>query len=379
MSRLLLTVWRKELKDAIRDRRSLMAAMSYAFFGPMIMAVAFFAVVNEATSERDLEITVKGQSYAPEFVEFLAQQGILHKESEQEQPIVVVIPSDYQERLARAQTVSIVVQADYSERNGSGDRSRVTRAINSYNQVVASTRLMMRGVSPEVVQAISVDRQDMATQESRAAMLLGTVMVFVLMSVFFSGMNVAIDTSAGERERNSLEFLLAQPIRLFDLVAGKAAAASSFAMLGGVLTLIMIPIVFIYVPLDKLGIDVSFSVSQQVLLAVILIPLALLASVLQLFVSFMAKSFKEAQTYITFVMFAPMTLVFVLEFTRFEHVALQYLPVTSQHQVLMGSISGNPVALSAMLVGVVSTLLLAVVLMFGVQYKLKSEKAVFGL
>lgn len=379
MSRLLLTVWIKELKDAIRDRRSLMAAMSYAFFGPMIMAVAFFAVVNEATSERDLEITIKGQEYAPEFVDFLAQQGIHHKDSESNRAIVVMIPEDYQSRLERAQSISIIVQADYSERNGSSHRARVTRAISGYNQVVASSRLMMRGVSPEVVQAIVVERQDMATQESRAAMLLGTVMVFVLMSVFFSGMNVAIDTSAGERERNALEFLLAQPVGLFDLVAGKALAASTFAMLGGVLTLVMIPIVFMFVPLDKLGIDVSFSVAQQALLALVLVPLALLASVLQLFVSFTAKSFKEAQTYITFVMFAPMTLVFVLEFTRFEHLALQYLPVTSQHQALMGSISGNPVALSSLLIGAAATLLLSVALVIGVQYRLKSEKAVFGL
>ncbi|HLV47902.1 MAG TPA: ABC transporter permease subunit [Aliidiomarina sp.] len=380
MSGTLLTIWFKELKDAIRDRRSLMAAMSYALFGPMLMAVAFFAVVQEATSEKDLTVQLEGQEYAPELVLFLQQKGILaSKESEQESGIKLVIPEDYQERLATAKAVSIIVRADYSERKNSSNRQRVERALTEYNQVVASARLMMRGISPEVMYAVVSERQDTATKESRAALIMGTVMVFVLMSVFFAGMNVAIDTSAGERERNSLEFLLAQPVRLIDLVTGKALAAGTFAMLGSVLTLIMIPIVFLFVPLEKLGIDISFGIGKQAMLALVLIPLALLASALQLFVSFMAKSFKEAQTYITFVMFAPMTIVMVLEFTRFSHVALEYLPVTSQHQVLLGSINGEPVSFIAMVIGALSTFAVAGILLFGVQWKLRSEKAVFGL
>lgn len=380
MSRTLLTIWLKELKDAIRDRRSLMAAMSYAFFGPMLMAVAFFAVVKEATSESDLKVQLEGQEYAPELVEFLQHKGILAAtEEDLDTGIKLIIPADYQERLAAAKAVSIIVRADYSERKNSSNRQRVERALTEYNQVVASARLMMRGISPEVMYAVVAERQDTATKESRAALIMGTVMVFVLMSVFFAGMNVAIDTSAGERERNSLEFLLAQPVRLIDLVTGKALAASTFAMLGGALTLIMIPAVFLFVPLEKLGIDISFGFGKQVMLALVLIPLAILASALQLFVSFMAKSFKEAQTYITFVMFAPMTIVFVLEFTRFSHAALDYLPVTSQHQVLLGSINGEPVSVLAMAIGALGTLAVAALILLAVQWKLRSEKAVFGL
>ena len=337
-------VWFKELKDAIRDRRSVMAAMSYAFFGPMLMAFAFFAVVNQATSESDLKVALSGAEFAPELVQHFKQNGIVAHETPEDASIEVSIPEDFQERLATARTVTITVRADYSERKGSSARSRVESAVRSYNQMVASARLMMRGISPEVMQAVVPARQDTATKESRAALIMGTVMVFAVMAVFFAGMNVAIDTSAGERERNSLEFLLAQPLRPFDLVLGKALASSTFAMLGGALTLAMIPLVFLFVPLQKIGIDISFSVITQVVLVLVLIPLALFASFLQLLVSFLAKSFKEAQTYITFVMFAPMTIVFALEFTRFSHPILDYLPITSQHQALLGSINGDPVA-----------------------------------
>ncbi|RTE86251.1 MULTISPECIES: ABC transporter permease [Gammaproteobacteria] len=373
------TVWLKELKDAIRDRRSVMAAMSYAFFGPMLMAVAFFAVVNQATSKSDLEVSLTGAEYAPELVRHLQQNGIVAHEDPEQASIELTIPEDYQEKLASAEPITIIIRADYSERKGSDARRRVESAINGYNRIVAGARLMMRGVSPEVMQAITPARQDTATKESRAALIMGTVMVFVIMSVFFAGMNVAIDTSAGERERNSLEFLLAQPLTSADLVLGKAFTASTFAMLGGVLTLAMIPLVFMFVPLEKLGIDVSFSFLTQATLALVLLPVALFASFLQLLVSFLAKSFKEAQTYITFVMFAPMTVVFVLEFTRFSHPALAYLPITSQHQALLGSINGEPVSALPLLIGGVSTLIVAAILAFVVQWKLKSEKVVFGL
>ncbi|MCC5855723.1 MAG: ABC transporter permease [Idiomarina sp.] len=374
-----MIVWLKELKDAIRDRRSLMAAMSYAFFGPMIMAVAFFALVTEATSERDVSVTIHGADYAPELVSFLNQRGIVKSDEDEARSIVMTIPEDYQSRLESAQSIRVIVRADYSERSGSSQRQRVERALTEYNQAVASARLMMRGISPEVMQAVIAERQDTATRESRAVLILGTVMVFVLMSVFFAGMNVAIDTSAGERERNSLEFLLSQPISRVALVAGKGFAAATFAVLGAVLTLIMIPFVFTFVPLEKLGVDASFSMWTQAAMALVLIPVALLASFLQLLVSFMAKSFKEAQTYITFVMFVPMTVVFVLEFTRYSHPALAYLPITSQHQVLLSSLSGETISVLAVAVGAVTTLVLAGLLMLGVSYKLRSEKAVFGL
>lgn len=380
MSGAIVTVWLKELKDALRDKRSLMAAMSYAFFGPMLMAVAFFAVVKEATSESDVQVHIQGQEYAPELVQFLQQKGIVAVDKEEaDSGVELTIPRDYQNLLASGKMVSVVVRADYSERKNSSSRQRISSALREYNQTIASARLTLRGISPEVMYAVVPEKQDTATKESRAAVIMGTVMVFVLMAVFFSGMNVAIDTSAGERERNSLEFLLAQPVKLFDLVTGKALAASTFAALGSLLTLAMIPLVFMFVPLEKLGIDITFSVMQQLILVLVLMPLALLASGLQLFVSFMAKSFKEAQTYISFVMFAPMTIVFVLEFSRFSHWVLDYLPVTSQHQVLLGSINGEPVGLIPILVGAVSTLLLAWALLVGVQLRLRSEKAVFGL
>ncbi|TRW50355.1 ABC transporter permease [Aliidiomarina halalkaliphila] len=380
MKRVFFTIWRKEMLDAVRDRRSLMAAMSYALFGPMLMAVAFMVLIKDVVSERDVRVHIDGAEYAPALVNFLESRRILPGSDEHPaQDIWLEIPETYAEDLARAKPIPIVVRADYSERSAQSQRNRVESALREYGQSIAIHRLTLRGISSEVIQPLQVDRQDTATKGSRAALVLGMVMVFVLMSVFFSGMNVAIDSSAGERERNSLEFLLAQPVATHWLVAAKATAAASFAAFGGILALLLIPVVFLFVPLEKLGIDFAMSWSQQFVIALVLIPLALFASILQLFVSFRAKSFKEAQTYISLVMFIPVAAIFALEFTRFEHPILKMLPVTSQHNVLFSSIAGQPLDVMAVIAGSAITLALTLVLVGVVTRMLRSEKVVFGL
>jgi len=377
MSSGFITVWLKELKDAFRDRRSVMAAMSYALFGPMLVALSFFVMINEVTSESDVEIQITGAEHAPALVDFLETKGIQHNEDKSDTQLR--IPEDYSEKLSQGESVPVIVRADYSERSGSSQRNRLESALREYNSVIASHRLMMRGISPEVMHGISIDKQDTATQESRAALMLGTVMIFVLMAVFFSGMNVAIDTSAGERERNSLEFVLAQPVSVHQLISAKAAAATVFATLGGALSLILIPIAFMFVPLERLGVDFSLTLYDQVVLLLVLIPLALFASFLQLFVSFRAKNFKEAQTYISLVMMAPMIVVFVLEFSRFEYPALQYLPVTAQHQVVLSAVGSEQLNYMAALTGSAVTLLACALVGLLVTRMLRSEKVVFGL
>lgn len=82
----LTSVWRKEFRDAIRDKRSVLAAMSYAFFGPLLMAVAFFFLITQLTDPADVEITIEGKENAPQLVEFLSERGVVAKEGNGRKP-----------------------------------------------------------------------------------------------------------------------------------------------------------------------------------------------------------------------------------------------------------------------------------------------------
>lgn len=382
MSNPIATVWRKELKDALRDKRSVMAAMSYAFFGPLFMAVAFYFLISQLTDPSDVEIDISGTDHAPALVEHLNQQGIVQRDKPWPAgttPIELEIPANWGEQIGKGIPVEVVITADFSAQKQTTDLRRLEKAISAYGNQIAFMRLQMRGIDPNVANPITLIKHDTATQGSRAALLMGSVLIFFLMSVFFSGMNVAIDISAGERERNSLELLLAQPLSSHQLVYGKALAASCFAMFGGVLCVLLTPLVFQFLPLHEIGMSVSLSAADLLLIIALLAPLALLATALQLFVSFRAKSFKEAQTYISLLLMVPMIAVFGVEFARLKSPALYYLPVTGQHQALLDLIKGEslqwlPLGLSAL-----ATLVVSWILMRLIGKMLASEKVVFGL
>src|SRR5690554_5039130 len=375
-------VWRKELKDAIRDKRSVMAAMSYAFFGPLLMAVAFYVLISQLTDPSDVEIDIQGAEHAPALVAHLNQAGIVSRDKPWpagQQAIVLDIPASWAEDIASAKPIEVVLTADFSATKQTSDLRRIERAIQAYSSQISYIRLQMRGLDPRVIQPIDLVKHDTATKGSRAAILMGSVLVFILLSVFFSGMNVAIDISAGERERNSLELLLSQPLNAHQLVLGKALAASCFAMAGGLLSVVLIPWVFRLLPLHEIGISVVITTADMCLMIAMLLPLALLATALQLFVSFRAKSFKEAQTYISFVLMLPMMVVFGVEFTNTKNPLLYYTPVTGQHQALLDIIKGEAIQWLPLVISSLVTLLLGWIILRFIGRMLASEKVVFGL
>lgn len=375
-------VFGKELRDALRDKRSVMAAMSYAFFGPLLMAVAFYVLISQLTDTSDVKIEIEGAEHAPAFVAHLKSNGIVQRDEPWpagQQPIVLAIAPEWDERIATAQPAKVTLTADFSAQKQRTDIRRVESAVEGYSRQLSYIRLQMRGIDPRITQGVDLVKHDKATKESKAAILMGSVLIFILLSVFFSGMNVAIDISAGERERNSLELLLSQPLTTNQLVWGKALAASAFAMFGGFLSAVLIPIIFKFLPLHEIGMSISLAWPMIALIVMLLVPLALLATALQLFVSFRAKSFKEAQTYISLLLMAPMLVVFGVEFAKVKHQALYYLPLTGQHQALLDIIKGEPLQWVAMGVSALLTFVVSVLLLKLISRMLSSEKVVFGL
>ncbi len=375
-------VFGKELKDALRDKRSVMAAMSYAFFGPLLMAVAFYVLISQLTDTSDVKIDIEGGEFAPAFVAHLERNGVVQRDEAWpagQQPIVLAIAEGWDESIATAQPAKVTLTADFSSQKQRTDIRRVESAVENYSQQLSYIRLQMRGIDPRITQGVDLVKHDTATKESKAAILMGSVLIFILLSVFFSGMNVAIDISAGERERNSLELLLSQPLTTNQLVWGKALAASAFAMFGGLLSAVLIPIIFKFLPLHEIGMSISLAWPMILLIILLLVPLALLATALQLFVSFRAKSFKEAQTYISLLLMAPMLVVFGVEFAKVKHQILYYLPLTGQHQALLDIIKGEPLQWAAMGVSALATFVVSILLLKLISRMLSSEKVVFGL
>ena len=370
---------RKELLDAVRDKRSVMAGLYYAFFTPVLLAVVLTAVINKATNPEDIEITITNGIEASNLVNYLSDRGISQGDDPDKlKNIELVISTDFSKQLNRAEPAEVTLIADQSEDSLRTAIARIKRALGSYSSEMVSLRLISRGINPNIINPVKVHIQDQATAVSKGGQIMGVMTMLMILSVFVAGMNLAIDTSAGERERNSLALLLSHPVSVLQLVMSKTVAVSIFGMLGLILTIIVSKFVYPFVPWQELGfsVDISGSFVLGALLAGFSV--AIFAASMQLFVSFMAKSFKEAQTYISFVMFVPIAMSYAatLDFAVEE---LRWAPVSGQLQALIDLAKGKEIPLLQLAVSCLSTLIISLALIFGMERLLKSEKIIFGL
>ncbi|MGI2200372.1 ABC transporter permease [Shewanella baltica] len=376
----IMAMVRKELIDAARDKRSVMAGLYYAIGTPLIMCGLFMVLIGQLTSPDDLKITITNPDKAPDLVRFLSNKGISSGEVQDSElkAIELIISPDYAAQMNQGKGAEITIVADNSNEKLQNSIRRLEKQLQSYSTEMGSLRLIARGIDPRVMQPLKVSVHDQATTDSKGGMILGIAIFTMIYSVFISGMNLAIDTSAGERERNSLALLLSHPLTTRQLVLSKIIAVSLFALLGLVLILLVSKIAYTFVPWQELGFSVNITTEFMALMLVVGIPVALMAACLQLFVSFMAKTFKEAQSYLTMVLFVPLALSMAASYNIAPDM-LQWLPVSGQQQALMDFIKGKDLPMLQLLVSTLGTLAIAVLLAFGMERSLKSEKVIFGL
>ncbi|MEL4273779.1 ABC transporter permease [Shewanella xiamenensis] len=376
----IIAMVRKELIDAARDKRSVMAGLYYAIGTPLIMCGLFMVLIGQLTSPDDLKISITNPDKAPDLVRFLSNKGITQGEAGAKdlKAIELIISPDYAKQMNQGKGAEITIVADNSEEKLQNSIRRLEKQLQAYSAEMGSLRLIARGIDPRVVQPLKVNVHDQATTDSKGGMILGIAIFTMIYSVFISGMNLAIDTSAGERERNSLALLLSHPLTTRQLVLSKIIAVGLFALLGLVLILLVSKVAYTFVPWQELGFSVSITSEFMALMLLVGIPVALMAACLQLFVSFMAKTFKEAQSYLTMVLFVPLALSMAASYNIAPDV-LQWLPVSGQQQALMDFIKGKEMNMLQLLISTLGTLAIAVILAFGMEKSLKSEKVIFGL
>ena len=381
-------VWRKELRDAARDRRSLLSALLYPILMPLMFGATFGVVARLEGPDRPLEVPVAGREHAPNLVAWLEERGVVIVEPPVDPEaavraggvdFVLVIDEEYGEQF-RAVRPAVVRIIHDSSRTGSGsDIGRTRRLLREYASQVGALRLMARGVHPGVIQALRIDDLDVATPAQSAARFFGVLPMFLIVAAFVGGLNVAIDATAGERERRSLEPLLVNPASRSAVAVGKWLATCVFGLVAAVLTLVLSLLMMRFVPLEQLGVQLSLGGRQLLLMALAVAPIALLASALQMFVATFARSFKEAQTYVSLLLLLPMLPSLVAAVYPLQAAAwMMMVPALSQHLLLVDIMGGEPVGAPALTASVAGTLLLTAAFLAWIARMLQREKIVFG-
>ena len=313
--RLAWVVLHKELLDGLRDRRALVSALVFPLLGPALIALMMGVIAQDEDTRGSLEMTLVGAEHAPSLVGFLESGGatIIPPPDDPDAavrsgdlPFVVVVPDDFVDDMRSARPAQVEMVVDRSRKSHRADISRAERLLEAWGSQTAVLRLIARGIDPALVQPLQVEEVDLATPEQRAANLLEMVVMFIITSAFVGCMYLAMDATAGERERKSLEPLLTLPVPRWALVGGKFIAATTYGLLAALLTTATVVVTMNNVPLELLGVRVQLTAPTIVRLLLVTLPLAPLAAALQLLISSAATSIKEAQTWLSMTLFIPM-------------------------------------------------------------------------
>ena len=383
-------VVRKEVLESLRDRRTLLSALVMApLFGPLMFSFSMQTMLKRGVDEQDkpLQVAVMGKEHAPNLVQWLESQGLEDVPAPKDEPsipaavrdgkprLVLVIGPDYGERFRAAKTAGVKVYVDSSDQDSQRDFRRLDRLLENYSSQTSALRLAARGVAPSIAQPVVLDEIDVSTPASRAQSLLAILSYFLLFSTLIGGMYVAIDATAGERERGSLEPLVSLPVSREALVAGKFVATMVFSGVSLVLTLASFAISLRFVPLESIG--MSANLGPKVLTGVFLslLPFVPLAAALLTLVASFARSFREAQSWMTGALLVPTLPIMVAAMTGMKPTALlRALPSLSQHFLIARLLRDEAIPLTDGLLSAGGSLLLAGVLLVLVVRLWRREK-----
>jgi sodium transport system permease protein len=356
--RTLLTVFRKEVLDNVRDRRTLVSALIMGpLFGPMLFAFMINLSIERSleNAERIIELPVIGRQHAPNLVRYLHSRNIdavdgpadraaaLDAVATGAHDVVLVIPEEFGEQFAEAAPARIELIADRSNTQADREARRVRGALHAYGQELASIRLSARGVSPLALRPLNVDDVDVSTPSGRSAILLGMMSYFLIFAMLMGGMYLAIDTTAGERERGSLEPLLALPVTRNQLLLGKIAATCVFMALSLGLSLGSFFVALKFMPLDELGMTPNFGPLTVAAAFLILAPFILLGAAVMTLVASFTKSYREAQTWLSGVLLLPtLPILIVSILTLRPRLEFMFVPSLSQHLLLIDMVKNEP-------------------------------------
>ena len=366
------TVYAKELRDALRDRRTLLVVLvSGVLLGPlMLIALSQLIASLEARAEQR-EVYVHGIGHAPSLKNFFERQTwsvkpappdyeALLSSSKFSDP-VLVIPPDFEAALQHGELPLLEVVSDSSNKQSNAGAARVLRLLGAFSRERATLSLALRGVSPELLEPVQVEERDLANARGRMVLLTSMLPFFVIMAVLYGALNAALDSTAGERERGSLEPLMMNPASALSLAVGKWAAVSSLAMLIAVLSsLSFIPAQWL-LRSDTLQAMFRYGPQEAGLFLLCLLPFAAAFSALLMAVAIRSKSFKEAQASSSVLLLVVSLLPMFTLFSQSGESGWQlWVPAMAQNLLMNRVLKGEAFGLEHLLVPLAVCVLLTI-------------------
>lgn len=371
----LAIVFKKEVRENLRDRRALFNSL---LLGPLLFPVLFVGLMwfldsaEQERAEKILELPVVGAQYAPSLIRFLEQQGVVIQPDpenpedmvrNQKVPVVIRILPEFAENWAQGIPAPIEVISDISRQESNVPIRRVKHLLLGYGQQIGALRLQLRGISPQLASPIMIRDVDLSTPKSRAILAIIFLPYVLMITAFTGATHLAMDTTAGEKERKSLEPLLINPVPRWQIMTGKMLTTTVFAMASLALTLVSFRIVLPLMPVGAFGMDLTLGLATLLRILLVVSPVAILAAALLTLLASFAKSYREAQSYMGLVILIPMvpSLIFMANPVRAESWMMN-VPLFSQNMLIGEIIRDQSVPLAWYAMSIASTLVIGLAL-----------------
>jgi sodium transport system permease protein len=387
--RLMRVVLRKELMDASRDRRAILTILFSAMFGPVLVGFMLNRLADRQRDVEEVRIPVVGAEHAPALVDWLKQQagvqivpGPLDPEAavrDRGEDVVVVISPEFAKKFRSALPAQVKIVSDGSRTASRPKVQRVRGLFARYSAEIGSLRLVARGITPAIATPVHVEDVEVSSAQQRAASILNFIPLFIVLAAFTSGMQIATDSTAGERERGSLEPLLVNPAPRSAIVGGKWLAATIASMIGVVLTTLLCLVMLNFIPLQELGIRFRLGVPEIAGMLAAVLPMCMLATGVQTYLSTFARSFKEAQSYMGFLMMVPILPGMMATLSPMTNKPWMYpIPILGQHVLLADVIGGRSPAVMWFLIAAGGALAGAALLVGLTRALFERERIIFS-
>jgi sodium transport system permease protein len=386
-----LVIFIKELRETLRDKRALGLLALFIFMYPAMVGLGLGKLIDRSTTpEREgIEVMVIGAAQAPTLMALLKQKNVnvtaspaLSDEAiaavlrDKKVVAVLKLSDKFSDNYAAMRPARIDLWFDSASDGGRKQRD-VEEVLRNYSTNIAGARLLAHGVSPATLSPVQVQRFDTGTNASRSATFIGAMLGSFFIPAFIFCLSSAVDSTAGERERRSLEVLLAQPARPVDLIVGKWLAAGALSVIGVTLELSMAHGVLKWLPLEEIGMSWRLTSVDLLLVCIATIPLSLFAAAFEIALAMNAKSFKEAQSTVSFAVMLPMVPMIVVPMLELKTATWMYLvPVLSNQTLLRELAKGQAIGALPFILTFGSAMLIALACIWWASWRMKSERYV---
>jgi len=380
----MLVIAYKELVDALRDKRTMLMVLMITLFGmPFMMVIISESANRFETQVEKKEIWVAGLDNAPVLQNYFERQGYKIKKApdDYEQQLhtkslidpVLVIDKDFQEKLASGERPTVFIVLDTANQDSQTGVVPLRHLMQGFSSEMARLNLAMRGVSPDILNVVEVKERHLSRTADSGAQLKGGLSMMLMLTMVSAGLYAAIDTSAGERERGSLEPLMMNPVSSWVFTLGKWLAVGGLTMMVVVFSVLSIFPASFLVRNETIRIMLQFSSKELILMILVLLPLGLMFAAVQIAIAINGKSHKEAQARCTIVVvLAPLVSMVSVFKQGADPVWYKWVPLISQNQLIAKILNNEIVGAADMLAPVLTCVVIAAASLWYVSKKMRT-------